>query len=61
MILFSKKGFGLIFTQKWVYDQKKLKILKISKRFLKLVDPVLVEDCEDLHDVRGVHSANKAE
>ena len=40
---------------------KKLKILKMSNGFLKLVDPVLVKDCEDLHDVRGVHSANKAE
>ena len=36
-------------------------IKNVKKGFLKLVDPVLVKDCEDLHDVRGVHSADKAE
>ena len=29
--------------------------------FLKLIDPVLVEDGEDLDDVGGVHAANEAE
>ena len=32
MILISKKGFGLIFTQKWVYD-KKIEDIENVKRF----------------------------